>query len=82
MKGRDVRVLMQGRVDPVLMKLLEGFGEEMSEMQLQINQLATHVTKLTEVMSTMVHVTDGLERETKRMKNQEKQGVAVRSEEV
>jgi ABC-type transporter Mla subunit MlaD len=73
---------MQGRIDPITMKLLEGFAEEMGEMQQQIAQLGKMIIALTDTMSTMVKVTDSLERETRRLKNQEAQGVSVRSEEV
>lgn len=82
MKGRDVRILLHNKVDPALMKVIEMQAEEISEMQLQIQGLAGEMSKLAMIMTTVVKVHDGLERSIKRLANQEKQGVAVRSEEV
>ena len=59
MKAREIREMLQGKVDPTVLMVLCSMGESMSSQQEEITQLAGALDKLTDILMQLGATIEG-----------------------
>jgi hypothetical protein len=59
MKGREVRAMLQGKVEPVVVQVLCGIAENASAQQQEIVQLAEMLNNVTDILMQLGATVEG-----------------------